>query len=317
MGKYLYVICWCLLAFSSQVLGDGWDPNTSAPNRDSIQFTRHNLTMSYTSAAGIMANIRNNYFEVCVYCHTPHGSNSKVDGPLWNRSLQFNYTSYNTYNQTTTHDQNVSQPGPNSLTCLTCHDGAVSIDSIINMPTRRDGNLAGYNVNMEQVPIGGSSPGDSQFLDSWSGATEQQGHATLSPPGGGPACLTCHNGVSAPNFLVFQIAEKGSNLTNDHPIGVTFPLSADNPDYHQPTGTGVDGLGRQLAFFDNSRTGKPNHLDKDEIRLYNSGDGPEVECASCHDPHGVPSEGAGSEFIPSFLRVSNQGSKLCLTCHIK
>jgi len=37
--------------------------------------------------------------------------------------------------------------------------------------------------------------------------------------------------------------------------------------------------------------------------------GPSVECASCHDPH-TPNNG-------TFLRVSNQGSGMCLSCHVK
>jgi predicted CXXCH cytochrome family protein len=37
--------------------------------------------------------------------------------------------------------------------------------------------------------------------------------------------------------------------------------------------------------------------------------GPSVECATCHDPH-TPNNG-------TFLRISNNGSGLCLSCHIK
>ncbi|MES1981640.1 MAG: cytochrome c3 family protein [Pseudomonadota bacterium] len=37
--------------------------------------------------------------------------------------------------------------------------------------------------------------------------------------------------------------------------------------------------------------------------------GPSVECATCHDPH-TPNNG-------TFLRVSNNGSGLCLSCHVK
>ncbi|VAW92721.1 hypothetical protein MNBD_GAMMA20-1957 [hydrothermal vent metagenome] len=57
-----------------------------------------------------------------------------------------------------------------------------------------------------------------------------------------------------------------------------------------------------------------------------------MECTSCHDPHGVPSGGSGTNtrFSPSFLRVNNGigasrdentgitrngPSALCLTCH--
>lgn len=51
---------------------------------------------------------------------------------------------------------------------------------------------------------------------------------------------------------------------------------------------------------------------KQDIMLFtnNAGvNGPSVECASCHDPH-TPNNG-------TFLRVSNQGSGLCLSCHVK
>lgn len=43
-------------------------------------------------------------------------------------------------------------------------------------------------------------------------------------------------------------------------------------------------------------------------RMSPNGEVPYVECSSCHDPH-LPSK--------LFLRVSNEGSRLCLTCHDK
>jgi hypothetical protein len=75
-----------------------------------------------------------------------------------------------------------------------------------------------------------------------------------------------------------------------------------------PSGDGA------TRFFDESPNGL---LDKNEIRLYESGNGVSVECASCHDPHGVPSGGSGGELLPHFLRKINTGSALCLTCHSK
>ena len=70
----------------------------------------------------------------------------------------------------------------------------------------------------------------------------------------------------------------------------------------------------RLAWFDGNANAR---ADGNEIRLYNSGEGYEVECASCHDPHGVPSAGPGSNFNPTFLRLPNAGSAVCLTCHTK
>ena len=43
------------------------------------------------------------------------------------------------------------------------------------------------------------------------------------------------------------------------------------------------------------------------------GNGPSVECGSCHDPH----EGEANGIDVSFLRISNVGSEVCLACHIK
>jgi hypothetical protein len=60
----------------------------------------------------------------CQYCHAPHRSNTAVAGaPLWNRNSPTTvftpYTS-NTFNGT-------AQPGINSLTCLSCHDGVTDL----------------------------------------------------------------------------------------------------------------------------------------------------------------------------------------------
>lgn len=338
-----------LLGFvlSSSSWGDGWDPTSKAGNTDSILNTRHNLTMTYTPFKPIMDAFRNDYYEVCVYCHTPHGANTLVDAPLWNRSrTDINYTVYTARsfytNPVTTYDQKVSQPGPNSLTCLSCHDGVIAVDSILNMPTRNTGALAGYGPQ-HQMAVGNSNKG---FLNQWDQPNSPtRNHAHLNRLGGGQEipCMMCHNGnAGIPDFRLFQIAEDGVNLQNDHPIGVTYPTidraqfqaqqiaangtsttvavdAVPEENYRVPNGLVTTTRGPKVVnsvFFD--RNGN-NRLEKNEVRLYDSGagDGPEVECASCHDPHGVPEGASGTKFFPSFLRVSNRGSTLCLTCHIK
>ena len=295
--------------YSPAVYSDGWDPGTGAGNHSSIVNSRHNLTQSYLGdRAGIMNIARNQYVEVCVYCHTPHGANSKIDAPLWNRTI--NTSSYTIYDKPRTLNRPIGQPGPNSLTCLTCHDGTIAIDSIINMP-----GSGGFNAAQETVVNEG-------FLDAWQGAGVGN-HWGLGPGTGGGNCTFCHNAnedFGAPNFTVFVI---GTDLQNDHPIGILYPDEfIGGVDFKQPMLTTKGGGIGSMKVFDTNANGL---ADKDEARLYDSGEGPEVECASCHDPHGVPSAGEGSEFIPSFLRVSNGNantgvgtpSGLCLTCHIK
>ncbi len=329
MNKKLLIVAGSITALHmTSAVADGWVPivppgavpfQTKAPLRGSIANTRHNLTLSYNIAAGgagiVMDVVRNNYGEICIYCHTPHGANSQVKAPLWNRTV--NTGQYKIYDKLRTLNRPIGQPGPNSLTCLSCHDGTISIDSIINMS-----GSGKYNSSQETVV-------DKGWLDTW--ATKPQlGHVELGVPiddpnnppdqnSQGNKCTLCHNTADSglPDFKVFAI---GTDLRNDHPIGILFPDTfGGGSDFNEPTGEVPD----KMKFFDKNGNGAP---DKNEPRLYNTGEGPEVECASCHDPHGIPSNGPGTTFIPSFLRVSNgiaqespttNNSALCLTCHNK
>lgn len=282
------------------------DLPTKFLNRGSVANTRHNLTQRQAAGGGpsgsIMDPYRNDYAEVCVYCHTPHGANANVTLPLWNRTIKA--TTYITYAAlgTTTLTQQVVQPGPNSLACLSCHDGQVGVDSIINMP-----GSGGYNAAQ-------ASSQNNAFLNAW---TNPRGpaatvHLGLNPVAG-QGCLACHSpgagfvGAGATDFSLFVI---GTDLRDDHPVGVLFPTGTAAVDFKVPNGAKPG-----MAWFDTNNDARPG---TNEVRLYDSGNGPMVECASCHDPHGVPSAGAGSQFNPTFLRVANNvGSALCLTCHTK
>ena len=293
-----------------QEMSTAADFPTKFSNIGSVANTRHNLTQSTTvpNASAAMLNVRNNYGEVCVYCHTPHAANTLGVGaklPLWNRTiLSTTFTTYSALNSTTI-SQTITQPGANSIACLSCHDGQTAIDSIVNMPGSGRYNPAARTTHQET------------FLDNWRatgtnpGTTATQHFALATNPAGGAGegCKTCHTGPDgaqvATDFTAFNI---GTDLQNDHPVGITFPSTS--TDFNPTTGTQVGA-----KFFDQNSNSR---LDKNEIRVYDTGEGFEVECASCHDPHGVPSGGAGSQFIPTFMRVDNSsGSGLCLSCHIK
>lgn len=280
------------LLLVTSVVEAGVDRPTKFTRVDSIVNTRHNLTQSSIGVvpSGIMDPYRNNYGEVCVYCHTPHGANDAAkiaQAPLWNRT--FNDQTYQTYDQlgTSTLTAAVTGPGVNSLTCLSCHDGTLGIDSIINMP-------------------GSGSPSatvqDLTSLNQWtnSSGSEAEEHMTLTE------CMSCHSPgqfTTATDFSMFLI---GTDLTNDHPVGIDYPAAREGIDFNATTGTQGN-----MSFYDNDGDGR---ADSDEIRFYNTSGNPAVECASCHDPHGVaPTEGA--EFNKTFLRVSNDGSGVCQTCH--
>jgi len=285
--------------WAGAAFADGWDPGSQASNVGSIVNSRHNLTMSYNSNGFVMDLSRNDYGEVCVYCHTPHGANSTIPkAPLWNRTNLGN--TYTLYNKPLTSGQAPTQPGPNSLTCLSCHDGTLAIDSIINMP-----GSGGYSAAQETAQT-------DAFLNTWSPGPVDSGqpHRVLSSSTGAGSCMWCHQsplgvGPNGP-FTIFAI---GTDLTDDHPVGVQLPDTAIY-DFNAPTTTTAS-----MKIFDTNGNGR---ADSNEVRFYNTGGGYEVECASCHDPHGVPSAGVGSGLIPSFLRVNNNNaSSLCLTCHVK
>lgn len=276
---------------------------TAFSNTNTIGNTRHNMTQTATDGNGPdsfwMDRKRNDYWEICVYCHTPHGANPKSELPLWNRTIVS--TVYTTYNQggSATLTQEVSQPGANSLTCLSCHDGQTAIDSVINMPG--SGRYLATQADTQ----------DTAFLDTWTREGQGGGGSPSTSPGGSHntliGCMSCHadyDGSVATSFGVFVI---GKDLRNDHPVGVVFPTAS--PDFFEPSATAP-----LAKYFDTNTNG---HMDKEDIRIYKNGSNYQVECATCHDPHGVPRDGPGSKFNDTFLRKTNAESKVCFTCHNK
>ncbi|HLP76862.1 MAG TPA: cytochrome c3 family protein [Candidatus Paceibacterota bacterium] len=123
-------------------------------------------------------------------------------------------------------------------------------------------------------------------------------NATVGQPAGiSKACLSCHDGSIAidafggntGSHLLTGSANFGTDLSNDHPISFT---------YNAALATADSGLVTPQAdgkWVDAGHT----------IPLYNG----QLECASCHNPH--------SDTYKPFLRKSNAGSALCLSCHSK
>ncbi|MEO8332651.1 MAG: cytochrome c3 family protein [Gallionella sp.] len=303
-----FVIVVIGVLMSSAHAGDPSTPFDRFTNIGSIVNTRHNMTQSSAPLiVSVMNGARNNYGEVCVYCHTPHGANNTIAAPLWNRTIKV--TNYQTYDElgTTSLTQAVtSTPGSASLTCLSCHDGQTAIDSIINMPGSGMGLLSQQTTQ------------NTAFLNSWppggGGPTQHMGlnstNNVLGDGTGNRGCLVCHSttGILAdfgPDFAIFNL---GTDLRNDHPIGITFPAPPGSPLPDWKTPLGVKGGSN---YFDDNNNGR---MEKAEIRTYDG----KVECASCHDPHGVPSAGTGTVFNKTFLRKQNtNGSAVCLSCHTK
>lgn len=80
--------------------------------------------------------------EVCIFCHTPHGGS--LDGALWNKgTVGYNgdisgaayFTHYNSASLSSgAKGGGLSRNlGPESLLCMSCHDGTIAINRVMNV----------------------------------------------------------------------------------------------------------------------------------------------------------------------------------------
>lgn len=105
-----------------------------------------------------------------------------------------------------------------------------------------------------------------------------------------------NSGTGTNNLMTGGLPFLGSDLRNDHPITIIYETAraATPTEFNTQTITGTKitvGTTDPLPLFGAATTTAT------------------VECASCHNPH--------NNVNGSFLRKSNAGSALCLTCHIK
>lgn len=235
--------------------------------------SKHDLSTSNTPGVGGTE-------EVCVFCHTPHGSDTSAPAPLWNKVLPTaaSFTTYDALGTATLDGQINLTEGGISLACLSCHDGTTAMDLVLNAPTVTQG-VYRYDVNGANLS---------------SGVTM----ASLAP---------------AP----VPVLEK--DLRNDHPVGVQYAGGGLNWAPIQAGNNVLDSANdKQFVdpIWDNNRlwigdVGTPNGVIGDEgLPLYKGATlGPMVECATCHNPHKTDNG--------SFLRRSNAASALCRACHLK
>lgn len=262
-----------------------------------ISATKHNLSTSGTGTNKLTAGTD----QICVFCHTPHGSDNSAAVPLWNKTLPASntFTLYNSVSASATSslDGQVLAVGSVSLACLSCHDGAQAMDNVVNAPGSGKGSGA----------IAGAT---------WTGGNQTAGALSV--------------GI---------ITNIGKDLTNDHPIGIQycgggltgsasavsgtckdsdFVGATANAAALNPTSTVKTASvnSRQIFWVETGADGSGRQ--KTDIALYtrdftSAAGTPSVECGSCHDPH-VESKGTDNIM---FMRVTTAGSAICLSCHVK
>lgn len=148
------------------------------------------------------------------------------------------------------------------------------------------------NVNVNNAPLWDHSTTQSTF-DLYSSPTLDG--TTAQPDGATKLCLSCHDGtVALDNFggtttgsqFISGDANVGTSLSDDHPVSITYDAGSDDELHDVTDPLSIGGTVDDLLF-----------------------DG-KVECASCHDVHNTGNHG-------SLLRMANDGSQLCLSCHAK
>jgi len=234
----------------------------SASRAAGIADTKHNLSTSGTGSIHVSSGTG----EICVFCHTPHGADTAVAAPLWNRAQTT--ATFSMYTSPSLDATTGSAPTGTSLACLSCHDGTVAFDAIRNLP------------------------GSGGFTDSTTVASA--GWTFVGAPG---------------SVMPAGITNIGTDLRNDHPISMIYA------DARSPSSTSaLQTAGFRAIVTTGSKkcVGGADCNDAAALPLSSAtigGAADYVQCTSCHDPH--------RSDTPTFLRKSNAGSALCLTCHVK
>ncbi len=295
--------------------------------------------------------------EVCVFCHTPHGGSSvDQDGsaPLWNRMLP-DETGFSVYSSPHFEGSDIGfSPRGVSLACLSCHDGTIALDALVNSPG--SGGFLKSNLTPGSGP--GTSDPNISFISAGiieSDSTLREGlrdssdeNKTSESPKSGGIHDTVTGGDGPEGAEPFPNLTR--NLTDDHPISMEVPAPRFNSiggkldDQFEFIGSGSDLDGGEdgvdVLFI--RRSDQPNWpTDKrDRLRAYPSTAVPgsySIECASCHNPHTprasflrlpsgspglvttdlTPTSTSGHPTGKTWAQDPNAGSAICVSCHEK
>jgi hypothetical protein len=280
-----------------------------------IAATPHNLSVTSLATGTYKSS---NVKEICVFCHTPH--TAYINRALWNRSNPEAGLAYHMYTSgvdLSSVTKNVTAPKPESLMCLSCHDGRTALNVVhqtsmkppMATPVVVNGQTL-YQLDINGTAVSGMNPGlpapDGYRMGDFG-------------PGGGSFITENNANLGAVrnydqygNFVddgnIFS-PYAGTEFADDHPISMSFTnayaarlsMHPGNPGLVDPGNAANYGTGKRL----------------DLIKFY--GPDKRVECGSCHDPHVAYNyQGlAGKAEDAPFLRKSNVASALCLSCHDK
>ena len=284
MNRYLVWLGAAALLVCSQTARAG--------GRGGVAYSVHNLSSTVPAEVSSMSRYIKSTGEnqICIICHTPHSADPAT--PLWNKVMPTQqFDMYTTSATISSAVRQVKEPSPESLLCLSCHDGRTAINVLHN---------AGQDVNTEThgndkvVDIGGTF-NDNRNPLGYGYALGGLGFADYGPNLGKRG-----SGASLDD------AYYGANLSDDHPISFSYP------DAWQERKNKLNDIATVLQ--------------KSNGRIRFFGPTKRVECSSCHDPHvnygadrmgNTWTAGGADPTLRPFLVMGNTVSELCLACHIK
>lgn len=266
-----------------------------------VRFTVHNLSNNNNPANGL-TNTQRQFLavttgadQVCIFCHTPHNAATSV--PLWNKvydpATASTYRLYTSSKSLSTTVRNSSITATSeSMLCLSCHDGKTAVNVLHNSRVREATDANGDAIIDFGIGFG---------------ATQPQSMGDLAFPGG---AFPSNLGATRDADGKIDDQYNGTNLTDDHPIGFSYQSVLGEAGKSSALHTLSDAKVNGLRFFGPNRD--------------------RVECSSCHNPHvyyGYGLNGGARVELPGatqvykdrapFLVRDNNGSALCLGCHIK
>lgn len=157
-------------------------PSTLVQAIDNVAATKHNLSSTQPDKVNNLSTEATAF--VCGFCHSPH-TEAGGPAPLWNRGASA--AGYTMYSSPTLDMTIAGTPASISLACLSCHDGTVGFDQLIN----------------------GAGSGNYTALGSDQGWTFNL------------------NAVPTTDTMPAGVTNLGAVLTGDHPISVTYDPAAD------------------------------------------------------------------------------------------
>jgi hypothetical protein len=244
LGRKLFYLAGVLLVGTALTLA--LLQGAFAARKADIFSTKHNLSSGSGNIVRALTPGSGGTDEICVFCHTPHGANTAIDAPLWNRGERGG-TSYEMYDSGSLDTTMPIGPGGASKLCLSCHDGTIAVGTVTNLP-----GPGGYDtdldradrIQMQGVEADGTIPGTTDNLDR-TGYTRRL----------------------------------GTDLRNDHPISFTYDAALSSLDAELYDPSTFVGATPQIGVP--SSGVKPQH----PLYTDDGSPGNKVQCTTCHDPH--------------------------------